>query len=413
MSNIMSITFLLKKFRTDTMGFAPLYVRITINKERAEFSLKCTVEKSKWIKSAGIARGTTDDVKALNNLINTVKGKLNAQYSELLALKKNVTAEDVKNAYFGIKQKGKLLVSVFEHHNKQMKGLVGKDFAPGTLERYSAALTHIKNFLKDKFKQKDIELKDINLQFITDLEYYLKDTKNLSHNSAIKYITNFKKIIRISLGNGWIEKDPFINYKIQLKEVQREYLTEAEIQKIINKTFTTSRIEQIRDVFIFCCYTGLAYADVKKLSKEHIIKGIDEVSWIRINRTKTDTRSSIPLLPIPLAIMEKYSTHPKCINQNRLFPVCTNQKINEYLKEIASLCGIGKTITFHIARHTFATTVTLTNNVPIESVSKMLGHKSIRTTQHYAKVVDRKISEDMQILKEKMEAIKSEKKFET
>ena len=364
--------------------------------------MKCTVDQSKWVKSAGIARGTTDEVKSLNNLINSVKGKLNAHYTALVAQKKEVTAEDVRNAYFGITRKGKMLVEVFEYHNKQMIGLIGKDFAPGTYKRYYAALTHIKDFLKFRYKLQDIELKDVNLQFITDLEYYLKDTKNLAHNTAIKYITNFKKIIRTSLGNGWIEKDPFINYKIQLKEVQREYLTEAEIQRIIDKTFTSSRIEQIRDIFIFCCYTGLAYADVKKISKEHIIKGIDGEQWIKINRTKTDTRSSIPLLPIPLAIMEKYSTHPKCIAQNRLFPVCTNQKINEYLKEIGSVCSIDKTITFHIARHSFATTITLTNNVPIESVSKMLGHKSIRTTQHYAKVVDRKISEDMLRLKEKM-----------
>ena len=208
--------------------------------------------------------------------------------------------------------------------------------------------------------------------------------------------------MRLSLGNSWIDKDPFINYKFQLREVEREFLSQAEIQAITDKSFASTRLDQVRDIFLFCCFTGLAYADVKKLSKCHLVTGIDGGKWIKINRTKTDTRSSIPILPIPQSILDKYSNYPKCVADNLLLPVYSNQKMNEYLKEIATVCEINKTITFHIARHSFATTITLTNNVPIESVSKMLGHKSIRTTQHYAKVIDKKVSDDMQILREKM-----------
>ncbi len=186
-----------------------------------------------------------------------------------------------------------------------------------------------------------------------------------------------------------------------MKEVEREYLTQEEIQAIADKEFATSRLEQVRDIFLFCCFTGLAYSDTKKLSKDHLLIGIDGEKWIKINRTKTDTRSSIPLLPTAAAIIDKYSDNVKSKTENKLLPVLSNQKMNDYLKEIAGVCGINKNITFHLARHTFATTVTLTNGVPLESVSKMLGHKSVRTTQHYAKIVDRKVSDDMAILRAK------------
>ena len=402
MNNSILISFILKKSKTDSNGKAPIYARITLNGQRSEFSIKRFIEPTKWLSTTGGAKGNTDEIKALNSNISTIKSRLLTHYNNLMSVNQVVTAEEVKNSYFGITDKGKMLIDVFQNHNKQVKALIGKDFAIGTYERYCTAMKHCKDFLEYKYKLSDIPVKDINFEFINEYEYYLKTVRNCNHNSAIKYITNFKKIIRVCLGNGWIEKDPFINYKIRLNEVEREFLTKSEVQTIVDKEFSSIRLDQVRDIFIFCCFTGLAYADVKKLSQEHIIKGIDGGQWIKINRTKTDTRSSIPLLPTPLLIIEKYSSHIKCIEENTLLPVYSNQKMNEYLKEIASVCSISKTITFHIARHTFATTITLTNNVPIESVSKMLGHKSIRTTQHYAKVVDRKISEDMLVLKEKI-----------
>ena len=207
------------------------------------------------------------------------------------------------------------------------------------------------------------------------------------------------------MGNGWIDKDPFINYRFHLNEVEREILHEHEIQAIVDKEFSTSRLDQVRDIFLFCCFTGLAYSDVKKLSKDNLVIGIDGERWIKVNRTKTDTRSSIPVLPMAQTILDKYAHHPKSCAEKKLLPVNSNQKMNGYLKEIAAICGIEKNITFHIARHSFATTVTLQNDVPIESVSKMLGHKSIRTTQHYAKVLDKKVSSDMQLLKEKLSVV--------
>ena len=203
------------------------------------------------------------------------------------------------------------------------------------------------------------------------------------------------------MANNWIDRNPFSNYKAKVREVERVYLSEEEIQNIINKDFKTDRLSLVRDIFLFSCFTGLAYIDVKNLTKSHISLGIDGEKWIFTHRQKTETASKIPMLPITQMIIDKYEDHPECCNQNKLLPILSNQKMNAYLKEIAGVCEIEKELTFHIARHTFATTVTLTNGVPIESVSKMLGHKNLRTTQQYAKVLDKRVSEDMMILRDK------------
>lgn len=402
MNNSMSLSFQVKSSKMNEFGKAPIYARITINEVRTEFSTKRFIEPDKWINKAGVAKGNSEEIRNLNAYVLAVRSKLFQYYNRMLEGDKNITAEAVKNAYFGILEKGKTIVEVFEYHNQQMKSLIDKDFAPGTYERYCTALSHTKEFLEYKYRISDMQIKQVNHEFITEFEYFLKTFRKCSHNTAMKYITNFKKIMRICLGNGWIEKDPFVNYRFHLVEVEREILMEHEIQAIVDKEFATSRLDQVRDIFLFCCFTGLAYSDVKKLSKEHLIIGIDGGKWIKINRTKTDTRSSIPVLPIAQDILDKYANNSKCIYENTLLPVSSNQKMNDYLKEIAAVCGIEKNITFHIARHSFATTITLQNDVPMESVSKMLGHKSMRTTQHYAKVLDKKVCSDMQLLKEKL-----------
>lgn len=405
MNNSMCLSFQVKSSKKNEFGKAPIYARITINEVRTEFSLKRLIEPDKWINKAGIAKGNTEDAKNLNAHIAAVRTKLFQHYNKLLETDKHITAEVVKNSYFGITAKSKTIVEVFEYHNQQMKALINKDYAPGTYERYCTALSHTKEFLEYKYRVSDFPIKQVNYEFITEFEYFLKVVRKCAHNTAIKYLTNFKKIMRICLGNGWIDRDPFINYHFQLKEVEREILMEHELQALADKEFATTRLDQVRDIFLFCCFTGLAYSDVKKLSKNHVLIGIDGERWIKINRTKTDTRSSIPILPMAQSILDKYADHPKCCADKTLLPVSSNQKMNGYLKEIAAIAGIEKNITFHIARHSFATTVTLQNDVPIESVSKMLGHKSIRTTQHYAKVLDKKVSSDMQLLKSKLSKI--------
>ena len=252
-----------------------------------------------------------------------------------------------------------------------------------------------------KYNITDIDITKIDHAFVTDYEFYLRTVRNCANNTAVKYLKNFNKIIKICLANHWLDKNPFANYKSKVKEVDRVYLTEEEIQQIINKDFGIDRLSVVRDIFLFSCFTGLAYIDVKNLTTSHISIGIDGEKWIFTHRQKTESASKIPILPVTQMIIDKYANHPQAGNQDKLLPILSNQKMNAYLKEIAGVCNINKELTFHIARHTFATTVTLTNGVPIESVSKMLGHKNLRTTQHYAKVLDKKVSEDMKILKEK------------
>lgn len=193
----------------------------------------------------------------------------------------------------------------------------------------------------------------------------------------------------------------FLGYKLTKREIERHFLTSEELEVIASKDFATPRLKQVRDIFLFCCYTGLAYADVKKLKRNEIATGIDGEKWIFTHRQKTETPTRLPLLPPAMEILERYKDHPQCENSGQLLPVLCNQKMNGYLKEIADVCGVTKKMTTHIARHTFATTVTLCNGVPIETVGKMLGHRNLKTTQHYAKILDKKVSEDMKVLRSK------------
>ncbi len=401
MNKTFGLLFYVKRAKIDNNGQAPIYVRITIDGIRSELSIKRSIEIERWNTEAGKVKGNTEEVKSVNTYIDVVRNKIYDHHKRLIDANKKVTAEAIKNSFLGIGEKEKTLVSIFQYHNKQVKALIGKEFAAGTHERYETVLRLLQLFLEKEYKVKDIAISDINHKFITDLEFYLKTERNNNHNTAIKYIKNFKKIVRIALANGWIDKDPFSNFKATVKDVEREFLTEEEIQTLVSKDLYVNRLDQVRDIFVFSCFTGLAYADVKKLSDADIVIGIDGSKWIKTNRTKTDVKSSIPLLPTALAILDKYKNNPVANSANKLLPVLSNQKMNAYLKEIATICKIEKNFSTHLARHTFATTVTLTNGVSLETVSKMLGHKSIKTTQHYAKIVDRKVSDDMMILKQK------------
>jgi site-specific recombinase XerD len=262
----------------------------------------------------------------------------------------------------------------------------------------------MEEFMQYQYKVSDIALKEINHMFITDFETYLRTNSQCNENTTAKFMQTFRMIVIIAKNNGWIFADPFINYKIRLKRVDRGYLTEQEIQKILKKKFPTKRLEQVRDVFIFSCFTGLAYIDVKQLRANDICTSFDGKQWIMTHRQKTDTPVNVPLLKIPLAILKKYEGQ---FPNGELLPVLSNQKLNSYLKEIGDLCGIDKNITFHLARHTFATTTTLSKGVPIETVSKMLGHTNIETTQIYARITNDKIRKDMSSLESKLEDIEA------
>ncbi len=384
-----------------------IYLRITVDGVSKELSIGRECEMGRWSSVSGRMLGIKEDVKTLNSYLDTLQTKVYEARRKLLEKNETVTAEALKNTLRGTNEKSKMVMEIFQYHNDQMKSLVDKDYSPTTLVRYKTSLEHTKAFLKWKYDITDMSIKKLDYEFVSQYEFWFKTIRNCNHNTAIKYISNFRKIVNLCITNGWLEKDPFIKFKMTKKEVVPEFLTEGELQKITEKKFASDRINQVRDIFLFCCHTGLAFVDVKKLKLSEIGIGIDGSKWIFTKRQKTDTPSRIPLLPYAVEILEKYKDHPVCVNSEKVLPVLSNQKYNEYLKEIAEICEIKKNLTTHTARHTFATTVTLGNGVPMETVSKMLGHKNLRTTQHYAKVLDKKISEDMIALKNKMKLISS------
>lgn len=401
MNTAVAILFYIKRAKVNNLGVCPIYTRVTVNAKRFEFSTNKYINPDKWSSEGSKVKGTNEEARTINSHLDYLKNQVLEAEKKLFKKDISITSENLKNELFGFSETKRMLVPIFQDHNNKIKELVGKEYAPGTLERYTTSLKHTIEFMQWKYNVSDIDITKIDHAFIADYEFWLRSVRNCANNTAVKYIKNFNKIIKICLANDWLDKNPFANYKSKVKEVERVYLNEDEIQTIIEKDFKTERLSLVRDIFLFSCFTGLAYIDVKNLTKSHISYGIDGEQWIFTHRQKTESASKIPILPVTQIIIDKYENHPQCLNEDKLLPILSNQKMNAYLKEIAGVCEIEKELTFHIARHTFATTVTLTNGVPIESVSKMLGHKNLRTTQHYAKVLDRKVSEDMKILKDK------------
>ncbi len=345
--------------------------------------------------------GSKEDARSVNAYFANLQQKLFDAYSELVRSGDIVTAESLKSKYFGRIEKPRMILGFIKDHNQRMEAPLGTEYAVGTLKRYKVLERHTVAFLTDRYKALDFDIKKIDFAFVTDYEFYLRIVRKMGNNAVIKHMKMFRKLINICLNNSWIQIDPFANFKGKYKKVDKAILTQQEIGLITDKEFASERLSQVRDTFLFCCYTGLAYIDVQKLKTSDMSVGFDGEHWLVTQRIKTNENCHIPLLPEAWKIIDQYKSHPFCLLKEKLLPVPSNQKMNEYLKEIAVLCGINKTMTCHVARHTFATTVTLQNGVPIETVSKMLGHTNIRTRQIYAKILDLKVSRDMLALKNK------------
>lgn len=380
----------------------PIYLRISVDGKRSEISIGRTCLPTNWNSHSGKSKGNKEEVRLLNAYLDSLHTKLNIAHQVLVESGKEVTVEFLRCAISGKKEKSKMLLEIFEDHNRKVEALLGNGFEPNTLKGYRTTVKHLSSFIKLNYKNDDISINKLDHEFIVDFEFYLRSSCKISMVSAAKYIKNLKKIVNSCIAHSWIPKNPFANYKSKAKAGERVYLSQDELTNIYEKQFTIERLAQVKDIFLFCCYTGLAYADIKKLKRQEIAIGIDGGFWIFTKRKKTDTSTRVPLLEIATEILDKYKDHPHCQAEGTLLPVLSNQKMNAYLKEIADICNITKTLTFHIARHTFATTVTLSNGVPIETVSKMLGHTNIKTTQHYAKILDIKVSNDMLALRGKL-----------
>ena len=397
-----SVLFYAKKSKTKSNFRVPIYLRITVNGKRAEFSTGKDVEISKWSSAQNRLKGNSEEARAINKYLDILKSNVLVLENKLALSRESFDGIDIKNLLTGANTTERYLIPIFEEHNSKIEKLLGKEYAPATLKNFKTCLAHLKEFLWKFHKKSDIDIQKLEPSFLNDFDFFLRTKPNINNNSAVKHTKNLSKILKLCYQNNWIEKDLVIFYKGKFQEVNVNFLTEEEIKTIKNKDFIGKGLNLVRDIFIFSCYTGLAYVDIFNLTNEQITIGVDGNIWIITNRQKTGTNSNIPLLPIAEEIIKKYENHPLVSNSGKLLPVYSNQKVNEYLKTIADNCNINKKLTFHCARHTFATTVTLSNNVSMESVSKMLGHKSIKTTQHYAKILDKKVSEDMNNLKKRL-----------
>lgn len=402
-----SILFWLNKDRIQSNGEMPIYMRITVDGKRVEISSQKTVFPEFWDQKAQQVKGKDNSIRMMNSYLDMTKGKIQTIYNQLIFNGGNITAAIIKNLFLGKeveeKPNHKTIMEAFDYHNLKMAetAKVGK-VSEKTLVRYKITQNKVKSYMKEKFKVEDKPLPELRLSFVTEFEHHLLTIDKIQSNTAHKYIKNLKKIMNMAVGLDWIPSNPFNQFKCSYQSPEREILNREELFALMNKKILIPRIEEVRDVFLFCCYTGFAYSDVYQFESNSVIIGLDGEYWLSTNRQKTGTKESVPLLPVALEIINKYKDNDYCKKHNKLLPVNSNQRYNAYLTEVADICGITKHLTSHIARHTFATTVTLSNGVPIETVSSMLGHTSIRTTQIYAKVVEQKVSDDMKMLRQKL-----------
>nr|WP_321411865.1 site-specific integrase [uncultured Allomuricauda sp.] len=406
-NNRLTINFFTRKHKVQSENLI-VYCRITVDGERTDFSINREIKANLWDNNRKRGKGFSNYVISLNKYLDQIYTGLHEAHRLLMAEEKVITPLAIKARFFGEDEGGKTLKQLIAYHN----GTMHTSLRPGTRKNYHITERCINLFLKEEYGIEDIKLKKLNYRFISDFEQYLRKYRpstrtKCTNNGAMKHMERLKKMSRLAVRLDWITKDPFENYKLRFEKTEREYLTKRELRLIEETTFTKEGVEKCKDVFLFSCYTGLSYIDVKALTPDHLLKGIDGNEWLFTKRIKTDEKLKIPLIPQAKEIIKKYEDSAERRIAKVLLPVYSNQKVNYYLKEICKACKIYKKVTFHTARHTFATTVTLSNGVPIETVSKMLGHTKLSTTQIYARVLEHKIGEDMQNLIEHMQNSRS------
>lgn len=390
-----SLLYVIRKHRLLKNGEASIYLRITVNGEVADITTKRSVRPEMWDQRRECSLGKLHRDKELNHYLETIKTRLYQIHREFEIDGKRTTAKALRDSFYGKDEDSKTLGDVYREHNKKCRALIGIDYSRSTVEKFDTSLSHLIEYIQYQYGKDDILLSELNGQFVTDFDFYLKTVRKCQNNSSIKHLKNLKKVVRIALANDWIKKDPFFGIQFKHEETHVEFLTQEELEKIMNKEFELPRLALVRDIFVFCSFTALAFIDVKNLTPDHLMKDNNGALWIRKPRQKTGNMSNIPVLSVTKKLIDKYKDHPECIKKGVLLPVLSNQKLNSYLKEIADLCGIKKKLTTHVARHTAATIVFLANNVSMENVAKILGHSSTKMTQHYAKVLDSSIMRDM------------------
>mgnify|MGYP002967856486 FL=1 len=369
--------------------------RITVNGKISQFSCKLDVDEKHWDVKTGRMTGRSAVALEANRMLDKIRVGINKAYQDICDKDNYVTAEKVRNAFLGMGMNHETLLAVFRQHNEDYAKQVGKIKSQRSYWKYCTVYNHLSEFIRQRYKVSDIALKELAPAFITDFELFLRTEKNHCTNTIWSYMMPFKRIIYMSINNGWLQRDPFYAYSITKEETKRGFLSKEEIKRLIEGSFKKKSYELIRDLFIFCCFTGLSWTDMANLTKENLQTSFDGHLWIKTNRQKTGTETNIRLLEVPLRIIRKYEG---CAEDGKLLPVPCYPNCKNGIKVIAKKCGIEKNVTWHMSRHSFATTVCLSNDMPIETLSKMLGHRSIRTTQIYAKITAEKVSNDMEKL---------------
>lgn len=401
-----SLLVMLEKSKMTTDGKAPIFIRLTIDRKRGEMSLGQKVHLQNWDQQKGYMRGASIEARLINNAIDAAVVKIKQLYEHLCCNEDYVSAEMVKNAYQGKHEKQRTLMEVMEFVVDRMKQKVeGNKRSRATLTKWNTAKDKVIAFLEAEYQARDISLRKVKMSFAEDFVDYLTLKEGIGNNTSMCYLKKVRSVLRTAVEREWLDRNVLTGYQCSYIEPEKDVLDETELFTLYKKRMPMERLEEVKDAYLFMCFTGFAYKDASNLTPDHIVKFFDGEEWIVKNRqkvTKTICRESVPLLPIAKEIIAKYKGHSHCKAKNLLLPIHSNQKYNAYLKEVADICGIEKNLTTHTARHTFATTVTLANGVPIETVSAMLGHKSIKTTQIYAKIVAQKISTDMSALKRKL-----------
>ncbi|MBK5719525.1 site-specific integrase [Dysgonomonas sp. Marseille-P4677] len=396
-----NVLFVIRKTKLKKSGNTPIMLRISMQGQQAEIQLKRDVNPALWNQAKERCTGKDITSQEINRYLESVRHRLYDIHRTMEEEGRLINPNEIKRKFLGVDEEHKMFFQVFQEHNDKCRELISKDYAKVTISRFDTCLKYFKEMVLTKHKVKDIPLRDVNHALIQDYIHFLKVEKNLSENTLIRYMKVIKKITNMSIANDWIQKNPFVNIKFHEQEVHKEFLTKEELEILRTKEFDIPRLDLVRDVFLFQCFSGLAFIDVSELREEHIVPDNEGNLWIRKSRQKTNVMCNVPLLDIPLQKLEKYKDHPLCQKKGTLLPVMANQKMNSYLKEIADCCGIKKNLTTHVARHTFSTVVALANNVSLENVAKMLGHTSTKMTQRYAKVLDQSIWRDMQGVKKK------------
>jgi site-specific recombinase XerD len=383
---------------------ANIYVRLTKNGKRVNISLKKKIDISTWDEKTQRANGTDKDSRILNLYLNEVQSKIYRIYEDFKKEEKLFTSQMVKARFLGEDKKRFSFQNLIDYYNEKMQNKLHKN----TIGQYKTSQRYMLEYILKEYEETDIFLSELDYGFVIGFEDFLRSyvpkagQSKIGNNTAMKHIKRLRRMVTLAYRMEWLDRDPFVNFKMKNEKKEREFLTSEELQSIEDLNSSIERLVVVKDLFVFSCYTGISYSDIIELTSNNIVIGIDGKPWIMADRVKTGTPFKIPLLFQAQSLVNKYKDHIRTQSSTNLLPKLSNQKLNSYLKEIADLCGIKKNLTFHMARHTFATTVTLSNGVPIETVSKLLGHTKLSTTQIYARVVEKKVSDDMELLRDKI-----------